>query len=67
MTPKELADDLIWHYLLELNKHDIYDINVAKTLALMAVDRIITFLERGRFDHMFIAYWLEVKIEIEVR
>ena len=72
MTPKEKAKEI---YNKMLNNIDGYNVELeisAKECALIAVDEIISYLLKIKDEHGFliisknkIAYWQEVKQEIE--
>ena len=65
MTSKEKAEELIVNYKMQIIKLN-YD--EAKQCALIAVDEILKMIDKsmqGFLDSDIIAYWQQVKKEIE--
>jgi hypothetical protein len=72
MTPKEKAEKLLSEYLIfspEFRNDLEYDYNIesAKTCALIAVDEILEAIDWHEFEYPNeeMKYWIEVKQEIE--
>ena len=75
MTPKEKAEELVNKFIKPTIKWNpvngvgyYNDLNSAKECALVAVDEILNMVDdtlRGWIDADIIAYWEEVKYEIE--
>lgn len=75
MTPKEKAEELVNKFIKPTIKWNpvngvgyYNDLNAAKECALVAVDEILNMVDdtlRGWLDADIIAYWEEVKYEIE--
>ena len=69
MTSKEKAEELVLKYLrLQEPNYNWFHKGLAKKCALIAVDEILKMIDKsmqGFLDSDIIAYWQQVKKEIE--
>ena len=72
MTPKEKAEELVEKYMPHIAGADrynttlgIYNKDIAKQCALIAVDEIIESVNDEHVSDIFIEFWEDVKTEIE--
>jgi hypothetical protein len=70
MTPKEKAKQLVNKFNIDLqpfSEYGSWDIDVAKNMALFAVDEILNLnVHECSMDEGYIRHWQQVKTEIEL-